>query len=88
MNVRCLFAPFWWVSGGFLKGVWKVSETCLKMCLEGGWKVSGRPTWTCLAPFGSGIYLLVSDCCLNCVWRVSGKCMCGVGLYWWVSEVF
>ena len=82
MLVRCLeggwrvsFWPLlvgvWRVSEGCLEGVWKVSETCL----EGVWKVSGRPRWTCLAPFGPGIYLLVYECCLDCVLRVSGKCM-------------
>ena len=50
-----------------VEGVWKVSETCL----EG-------QDWTCVAPFGPGRYLVVSECCLDCldfVWRVFGKCM-------------
>ena len=60
------------------------------MCLEGVWKAQ-------IDLFGPGIYLLVSECCLDCVWRVSGKCMqgvwkvegrCFVGLYLWVSGGF
>ena len=53
------------------------------MCLEGCWKVSERPIWTCLAPFGPGIYLLVSECCmyggcLESACKVSGRMLEGV----------
>ena len=61
-----------------LKGVWKVSETCLE----------GRD-WTGLAQFGSGRYWVETKCCLDIlegVWKehlwclestykVSGSCL-------------
>ena len=51
----------------FLKGVWRVSGRCLKRV----WKVSGRSlegVWKAqIDIFGPGIYLLVSECCFNCV---------------------
>ena len=76
MDERCFIGSYCWVSGGCLKGAWNVSE----MFLEGDWKVSGSllgrclegPDWTCLASFGPGKYLVVSEFCLDCVWRVSG----------------
>ena len=61
-----------------LEGVWKVSKTCL----EGAWKVSGRclegPDWTGLALFGSGRYLVMSECCLDImdvVWKEHLRCL-------------
>ena len=85
------------MSGGCLKGVWRVSGRCLKRV----WKVSGRclegPDLKCLAQFGSRRYWVVSECCLDImkgVWnvhlrclestcKVSGGCLKGV---WRVSE--
>ena len=34
MDGRCLVGLYWWVSGGFLKHVWRVSEICVKRVLN------------------------------------------------------
>ena len=76
MDGRCLVGLYWWVSGGFLKHVWRVSENVSNVsgiCLEGVWKVFEGPRLDRFRPiwpwkiFGSVQILW----CLEVVWRVS-----------------